>query len=497
MANKKRKFNDTDVDSNISSIHFDPHSIPLICYEHIFQYLPIESLISVSLTCKTWYNILNTNRLCFNKNTKLTLLNINQLIKISNSKILCHINKIVIGKYECGLIIDPSIHFQFQFTSLSFLKLCFLSLTSSFITNLFNCISSTLQILILAIQPHKISDINPTRSCLDLLSSLYLLRNLKHFSILVKSTMKIEFDIEKYFKSLTNLEKLIIRQDNYTYKKSRIQQLTSIQQSLTNLKYIQWFDILPNDLKILSSTSCRSHLQHIHLEETLITNEILYYLSKIPTINSLKSHRFSPRKDKFNIHGFNCLLLLKETLQELEISTKRIQYDELLIIQNPLESDCTEDEYELYLTFEHINILKQFIHLNNLSFNKIKIEIEDLNNLLIHLAQYNRLKILNFESICFPSFEILSTIYSLEELSLAYPLNKNRDEYNDKNLLELSSLRNLKVLILYYSINLSNKIRKKLKEQTLNKLSSVNNSNLIFKQLEEFIYNNDQDEDDD
>ena len=229
------------------------------------------------------------------------------------------------------------------------------------------------------------------------------------------------------------------------------------------------------------------HLEYIHLEQTLITNEILYYLSQIPTINSLKSHRFSPIKSKLNINGFYSLLALKETFKELEISTKNIIYDELSIIQYPIEADCTEEEYEVHLISEHIDIFKQFIHLKSLSFNKICIAREDLDILFITLAQYNNLQILNLESICFPSFTILSTIYSLEELSLAYPCNNNREEYTDKDLLILSSLKKLKVLILYHSINLSTAIRKQLKEQTLNACSNV-----IFEQLEEFIYNNDE-----
>jgi hypothetical protein len=154
MESKKRIQIDSNESDN-STIVFDPSSIPLICYQHIFQYLPIQSLISVSLTCKMWYNILSSNRFCYNKNTTLTLLNENQLINISNSKILRHINKIEIGKYQCGLSINRFIHFQFHFTSLHTLKLCFISLTSSFIINLFNSISQTLQKLILAIQPHS------------------------------------------------------------------------------------------------------------------------------------------------------------------------------------------------------------------------------------------------------------------------------------------------------------------------------------------------------
>ncbi|CAF5116294.1 unnamed protein product, partial [Rotaria sp. Silwood1] len=191
-----------------------------------------------SLTCKTWYNILSTNKFCYNKNTKLTLLNENQLITVSNSKVLRHINKIEIGKYECGLSISKSINFQFHFTSLNCLKLCFISLIPLFIMNLFNSISQTLQKLILAMQSYRKLNLNrelsdPTTSCLVVLSSLHLLPNLTYFFILVTSSTKIEFDINKYFKHLTKLEKLIIRQDNYTCKR-------------------KWFDIVPNDLRILS-----------------------------------------------------------------------------------------------------------------------------------------------------------------------------------------------------------------------------------------------------
>ncbi|CAF1404072.1 unnamed protein product [Rotaria sordida] len=508
MENKKRKFNDMQVDANKSNKHlsdnssipFDPSTIPSICYQLIFQYLPIQSLISVSLTCKIWYNILSSNKFCYSTNTKLTLSNENQLIIVSNSKILRHINKIEIGKYECGLSINKSIDFQFHFTSLYFLKLCFISLSPLFITNLFNSISQTLQKLIVAMQPYSISNLNkelsdPITSCLIILSSLHLLPNLIYFFIIVKPSTKIEFDIDKYFKSLTKLEKLIIRQDNYTYKKSRIQQLNSIQY-LSNLKYLEWFEILPNDLRILLSISHLSQLQYIHLENTLITNEILYYLSKIPTINSLKSHRFSPIKSKLNINGFNYLLSLKLTLKELEISTKNINYDELMMIQHPTEADCTEDEYEVHLTSEHVNILQQFIYLKTLSFNKINIIRENLDNLLINLAHYNNLKILNLESICFPSFIVISTIHSLEELSLSYPYNNNGEEYTDKDLFILYSLKNLKVLELYYSMNLSKTIRKQLKDKTLKRLQSTTCSNATFEQLEEFFYNNDDDEND-
>ncbi|CAF4544686.1 unnamed protein product [Rotaria sp. Silwood2] len=505
MENKKRKFDDMQIDLNKSndnsSIFFDPSSIPVICCQHIFQYLPIESLISVSLTCRIWYNILSSNKLCYNKNTKLTLLNENQLVNVSNSKILRHINKIEFSKYECGLSINPLMNFQFHFTSLRSLKVCFISLTPLFITNLFNCISQTLQTLILAMQPYSISNLNrelsdSITSCLSILSSLHLLSNLRYFFVLVQPSAKIEFDMGKYFKHLTKLQKLIIRQDNYTYKRSRIQQLNAIQY-LSNLKHLEWFEILPNDLQILSSISHLPQLQYIHLQSTLITNEILYYLSKISTISSLKSHRFSPIKSKLNINGFTYLLSLKETLKELEISTKNIKYDELMMIQHPVQADCTEDEYELHLTSEHVNILKQFVNLKSLSFNKINITREYLDNLLISLAQYNNLKILDLESICFPSFTIISTIHSLEELSLSYPCNNNREEYTDKDLFILCSLKNLKVLILYHSMNLSKKIKKQIKEKTLKKPQSATCCNLIFEQLEEFIYNNDDDEDDD
>jgi hypothetical protein len=87
---------------------------------------------------------------------------------------------------------------------------------------------------------------------------------------------------------------------------------------------------------------------------------------------------------------------------------------------------------------------------SSLSFNKISITRDNFDNLLINLAQYNNLKILNFESMCFPSFTIISTIDSLEELSLSHLWNNNRKEYMDKDLFILSSLKNLKVLILYY-----------------------------------------------
>ncbi|CAF1224280.1 unnamed protein product [Rotaria sp. Silwood1] len=350
-------------------------------------------------------------------------------------------------------------------------------------------------------QPYRISNLNrelfdPMTSCLVVLSSLYLLPNLTYFFILVTSNTKIEFDINKYFKHLTKLEKLIIRQDNYTCKRSRNQQLNSIQY-LSNLKYLEWFEILSNDLRILSSISHLPQLQYIHLQHTLITNEILYYLSKISTINSLKSHRFSPIKSKLNIDSFNYLLSLKETLKELEISAKNINYDELVMIQYPTEADCMPDEYEVHLNFEHINILKQFIYLKTLSFNKISITRENLDNLLINLVHYNNLKILNLESIFFPSFTVISTIHSLEELSLSYPYNNNREEYTDKDLFILNSLKNVKVLILCRSINLSKTIRKQLKDKTLNIPQSTTRCNLTFEHLEEFIYNNDDDDDDD
>ncbi|CAF3776038.1 unnamed protein product [Rotaria sp. Silwood1] len=509
METKKRRFDDTQVEANKfnkqlsdnSSVLFEPSTIPSICYQLIFQYLPIHSLISASLTCKTWYNILSTNKFCYNKNTKLTLLNENQLITVSNSKVLRHINKIEIGKYECGLSISKSINFQFHFTSLNCLKLCFISLSPLFIMNLFNSISQTLQKLILAMQPYRKLNLNrelsdPTTSCLVVLSSLHLLPNLTYFFILVTSSTKIEFDINKYFKHLTKLEKLIIRQDNYTCKRSRIQQLNSIQ-CLFNLKYLEWFDIVPNDLRILSSVPYLPQLQYIHLQYTLITNELLYYLSKISTINALKSHRFSPIKSKLNIDGFNYLLSLKETLRELEISAKNINYDELMMIQYPAEADCTENEYEVYLTFAHVNILKQFVYLKTLSFNKISITRENLDNLLISLADYKNLKILNLESICFPSFTAISTIHSLEELSLSYPCSNNREEYTDKDLFILYALKNLKVLILYYSINLSKTIRKQIKDKALAVPHSNTCCNVTFEQLEEFIYNNDDDNDND
>jgi hypothetical protein len=89
MRNKKTKFDDIQVDSNMtdsqlsdnSSVLCNPSSIPLIYYQRIFQHLPIQSLISVSLTCETWYNILSSD-------TKLMLLNGNQLISVSNSKMI-------------------------------------------------------------------------------------------------------------------------------------------------------------------------------------------------------------------------------------------------------------------------------------------------------------------------------------------------------------------------------------------------------------------------
>ncbi|CAF4838796.1 unnamed protein product, partial [Rotaria sp. Silwood1] len=248
---------------------------------------------------------------------------------------------------------------------------------------------------------------------------------------------------------------------------------------------------------ILSSISHLPQLQYIHLQHTLITNELLYYLSKISTINALKSHRFSPIKSKLNIDGFNYLLSLKETLRELEISAKNINYDELMMIQYPAEADCTEDEYEVYLTFAHVNILKQFVYLKTLSFNKISITRENLDNLLISLADYKNLKTLNLESICFPSFTAISTIHSLEELSLSYPCNNNTEEYTDKDLFILYALKNLKVLILYYSINLSKTIRKQIKDKALAVPHSNTCCNVTFEQLEEFIYNNDDDNDND
>ncbi|CAF1389753.1 unnamed protein product, partial [Rotaria sordida] len=138
----------------------------------------------------------------------------------------------------------------------------------------------------------------------------------------------------------------------------------------------------------------------------------------------------------------------------------------------------------------------QFIYLKTLSFNKINIIRENLDNLLINLAHYNNLKILNLESICFPSFIVISTIHSLEELSLSYPYNNNGEEYTDKDLFILYSLKNLKVLELYYSMNLSKTIRKQLKDKTLKRLQSTTCSNATFEQLEEFFYNNDDDEND-
>ncbi|CAF3883268.1 unnamed protein product [Adineta steineri] len=494
MENKKRKLTDMqdEPDTYINHVSDNASSIPLICYQHIFQYLPIESLISVSLTCKTWYNILIANRFCFNKYTKLNLLNENQLMTVSNSKILRHIKQIEIGKYECGLVIPiPTMTFQFHFTSLYLLKLSFTSLSPLFITSLFNCVSHTLQKLILSVKFSSGINIkkelmNPVQSCLCLLSSLHLLPNLIHFFLLVSSSTRIEFDIEKHFQKLTKLQKLIIRLDYYINQRTPMKQLTSIHY-LPNLKHLEWLDVVPNDLQILSSIAYLPPLQYIHLQHTLITNEVLHYLSKISTITSIKSDRFSPIQSKLNLIGFNYLLSLKETLKELEISTKDIVYDELMIMQQPTEADCTEDEYEVHLTFEHVNIFKQFIHLTTLSLNKIRISIKDIDDLLSSMAYHNKLKILNLESVCFPSFTILSTMISLEELSLSYPYNRHQEEYTDKDLFKLYSLKNLKVLILYHSINLTKMTRQQLKR----------NDNLIFEHLDEFIYNDDDEDKED
>ena len=68
-----------------------------------------------------------------------------------------------------------------------------------------------------------------------------------------------------------------------------------------------------------------------------------------------------------------------------------------MIAQYPTEANCTEDEYKVHLSSEHVNILKQFVHLKSLSFNILSIKREDLDNLLISLAQYNNLKVLNLE----------------------------------------------------------------------------------------------------
>jgi len=189
---------------------------------------------------------------------------------------------------------------------------------------------------------------------------------------------------------LSKLERLVVQQDNYAWKQSRIEQSNAIT-LLPNLKYLQWFNIIPNDLKILSSISSQTQLQFIHMENTLITNEILYYLSQILTINSIKS--------KLNIDGFKYLLALKDTLKELEISTKNIIYNEIMIIQHPAVSDCTENEYHVDLNSEHIDIFQQFIYLKSLAFNKINIPRKDLENLLTHLGPYGNLKVLDFESM--------------------------------------------------------------------------------------------------
>ena len=508
MGNRKRKFDEIDVNLNTfnndlfekSGNYLDSSLLPSVCYQRIFRYLPIESVVSVALTCKTWYNILSSDTFCYHKSTKLILSNESQLISASNSRILRHVNKMEIGTYHHGLVINTSFAFQFQFTSLYSLKLCFKLLSQSFIVNLFHSISSTLGKFILAMQPSLASTSHreysdPIASCHLILESLYLLRNLTHFSILVKSSAKIEFDIDKYFKHLAKLQTLIIRQDNYTHKRSRMQQLLSIKH-LPCLTHLEWFEILPHDLEVLSSISSPPHLQHIHLQETLITNELLLNLSKIPSITSLKSDRFSPIKSILNVNGFSHLLALKETLQDLEISAKRINYDELQMIQHPTEVDYTEDEYEVYLTVDHINVLKQFVCLKFLSLNKIIVTRECMDNLLMHLSQYNRLKILYLESMCFPSFMILSTIHSLEELSLSYPYNHNSEEYTDRELLMLYPLKNLKVLILFHSMNLSKGIRKQLQEKTLKISQSATPSDLIFEQLDEFIYNNNDNNDD-
>jgi len=119
-----------------------------------------------------------------------------QLIHISNSKIPRHINRIELGEYKKGLCINTLSTFQFAFTSLPVLELCFVSLIEYFVIHLFQCISPTLKRLILAIQPQSKSD----ASCLFILSSLHLLFNLTHFSILAASRLKIEFSIDKYFK---------------------------------------------------------------------------------------------------------------------------------------------------------------------------------------------------------------------------------------------------------------------------------------------------------
>lgn len=392
-------------------------------------------------------------------------------------------NKIHVDKLSVNALTD----YQFHFTSLHSLKLRFISLKPSFIQNLFHCISPTLKQLVLAI--YSFSNANPTIdileltvSCHVLLSSLHLLPHLTYFFIIVRSSMKVEFDINKYFKCLTKLEKLIIRQDNYTCRKSRTQQLTSLH-LLPNLKHLEWFNTIQNDLEILSSFP--NQLQYIHLETKLITNEILYYLSKIPTINSLKSHRYSPIKGKLNIHGFKYLLSLKETLKELEISARDIIYNELTMIQYPLDADCTDDEYEVHLTDEHVSVLKQFIHLKCLSFNRIKITREYLDNLLKSLSCYNNLKILNLEWTCFPSLSVLSMMQSLEELSLTYlHTNNDSEQYADKDFLLLTSLKDLKVLLLYHSIHLSRELRNKLRYQTMKNSKTCHNR--LFEKLEAF-----------
>lgn len=129
----------------------------------------------------------------------------------------------------------------------------------------------------------------------------------------------------------------------------------------------------------------------------------------------------------------------------------------------------------MYLTLDHIAVLKQFLNLQSMSLNRINITKEYLEDLLITPSKYDRLKILYLEAICFPSFTILSQMNSLEELSLSYPCNNNNyEEYTDTELFMLGSLKKLKVLILDDSRNLSKAIRTQLKER-----------------LEEFIYNND------
>ena len=473
MAQSKRKYDEMMFES-------DPLRIPVICYDQIFRYLPIESLLSVALTCKAWYDLLASNQFCFNKRTKLTLSNEQQLLVISNSKILRHINRIEMDSSDRRILLD---NFRLNFTSLHTFKLRFVSLTPLFVTNLFQSVSLTLKSLILAMNP-KIN-VETTTTCLCLLASLNLLPNLTYFFLLLRSGAKIEIDIDKYFKCLTKLEKLIVRQDNFTGGRSRIQQLNALT-CLPNLKYLEWFEFSSSDLQIVVSLPCRPLLQYVHLQETLITNEILYHLSRIPTITSLKSHRFSPLQTKLNINGYKYLLALKESLKELQISAKHIKYDELMMVQYPAESESTESEYEVQITSEHVDILKQFIHLTRLSFDQISITKENMDNLLISLVDHHTLKVLDLTSVSFPSMVVLSQVTSLEELVLSYPNREDGAQYTDEDLMILSPLKNLRVLELYYSFNLQSKTRKRLKAHT------KSNCSFIFEKLEEFFYNDDE-----